>query len=40
MNDDSLIIVMPEPDEFILSAEPFEFTVASEEDEIFVPEAR
>lgn len=39
-NDDSIIIVMPEPDEFTLSAEPMEFIIPSENDEIFIPEAR
>lgn len=40
MDNDNVIIVMPEPDEFILPAEPFEFTVAVEQDDIFVPEAQ
>lgn len=39
-NDDSLIIVMPEQDEFLLPAEPCEFIISSEEDEIVIPEAR
>lgn len=39
-NDDSIIIVQPELDEFTLPAEPYEFTVAVEADEIVIPEAR
>lgn len=35
-NDDDILIVQPEADEFTLPAEPFEFIVPSENDELVV----